>query len=215
MASNPMYSESSWSWPSRGGTMSEAEYHELEHLNPDRKYEYIGGLVYMMSGGSVGHDRIAYNVRSSLDFQMRSGRCTVFGADVQVLLGMKKGGKQHFVYPDATVSCNATDSLADNMLIEAARIVIEVLSPSTEAKDRGAKFKAYQNCSTIQEIVLVNQFAPYVEVWQRDDADTARWNYRHYGPGETVTFASIGVQVEIEDFYRGLDFTSATSDEDE
>ncbi len=192
--------------------MSEEEYHELEHLNPDRKYEYIAGLVYMMSGGSVGHERIAYNVRSLLDFQLNSGHCIVFGSDVQVLLGMKKNSKPHFVYPDVTVSCDAADSRSDNLLIESPRMVVEVLSPSTEVRDRGVKFKAYQHCPTIQEIVLVNQFAPYVEIWQRDELDTTQWNYHHYSPGETVAFASIQVHVAIEDLYRGLNFSQADID---
>jgi len=194
--------------------MSEEAYHELERLNPDRKYEYVGGLTYMMSGGSVGHDRIAYNVRSVLDSRLSSGRCTAFGTDVQVLLGIKRNGKKHFVYPDATVSCEAADRRSDNMLVESPKMVVEVLSPSTEMRDRGVKFKAYQNSPTIQEIVLVNQFAPYVEIWQRDEVDSAQWHYRHYGPGEIVTFASIAINVEIDDLYRGLDFTLEEPDEE-
>lgn len=193
--------------------MSEEEYHELERLNPDRKYEYISGLAYMMSGGSVGHDRITRNFGFLLDRYL-SEPCAAFGPDVQVLLGVKKHGKPHYVYPDATVSCNAADRRSDNMLIESPRLVVEVLSPSTEVRDRGVKFKAYQNCSTIQEIVLVNQFAPYVEIWQRDELDTTQWRYRHYGPGETVALASINVHVEIEDLYRGLDFRLEESDEE-
>jgi Uma2 family endonuclease len=213
MATNPTHSESSWSWPDKGGVMSEEEYHELQRLNPDRKYEYVAGMAYMMSGGSVGHDRLTRTIGFLLD-QRLSGPCTAFGPDVQVLLGIKKNGRKHFVYPDATVSCNATDNRSDNLLIESPRIVVEVLSPGTEAKDRGAKFKAYQNCPTIQEIVLVSQFAQYIEIWQRDELDTTQWHYRHYGPGETVAFASIDIHVAIEDLYRGLNFTLASQDEE-
>ncbi len=216
MASNPTYpGEPSPNWPGRGGAMSEKEYHELERLNPDRKYEYIAGLAYMMSGGSVGHDRIAYNVRSSLDLQFRSGPCTAFGVDVQVFLGVKKSGKKHFAYPDATVSRNVADRRSDNTLIESPRVVVEVLSPSTEARDRGVKFRAYQKCPTIQEIVLISQFALYVEIWQRDEQNVEAWNYRHYGPGETVEFASIDVSMDIEELYRGLDFAQATQESED
>ncbi len=214
MATDPIYSKPSWGWPSRGEAMSEDAYHELERLNPERKYEYIGGLAYMMSGGSVGHDRITYNVRSALDSRLSSGRCTAFGVDVQVLLGAKKNGKKHFVYPDATISCEAADRRSDNMLVESPKVVVEVLSPSTEMRDRGIKFKAYQNCPTIQEIVLVNQFAQYVEVWQRDATDATQWHYRHYGPGEIVVFASVDVHVEIVDLYRGLDLILEEPDEE-
>ena len=194
--------------------MSEAAFHELEHLSPDRKYEYLNGIAYLMSGGSVAHDRIMHNVGYALDSQLRSGPCRAFGVDVQVLLGTKKDGKKHYAYPDATVSCDAADWRPENILIESPRVVIEVLSPGTEARDRGVKFKAYQGCSTMQEIVLMSQFAQYVEIWQRDDQDIAAWNYRHYGPGEIVEINSIDVQIAIADVYQGLDFAEAEPGEE-
>ena len=129
--------------------------------------------------------------------------------DVQVLIGTKRNGKPHYVYPDATVSCDRADRRPDNTLITAPRLVVEVLSPGTEVRDRGIKMKAYQQCPTIQEIVLVSQFAQYVEVWQRNEQeldDPNAWFYRHYGPGDTIHFASIAVQIAIGEFYRGLEF---------
>ena len=71
---------------------------------------------------------------------------------------------------------------------------LERLSPGTEVRDRGIKLKAYQQCPTIQEIVLVSQFAQYVEIWQRNEQEPDNpkvWSYRHYGPGDTIDFASI------------------------
>ncbi len=209
MATNPRKEEASPMWHRPGVKMTEDEYHELERLSPDRTYEYLDGLAYLMSGGSVAHDRIAYNTRLALDFQLGAGSCAVFGADVQVLLAFKNTGKPHFVYPDATVSCDATDGRSDNTLIESPRVVIEVLSPGTETKDRGTKFKAYQQQETIQEIVLISQFAQYVEVWQRNEQDPTNpkaWLYRHYGPGEVVDLFSLDVRVEVAALYRGLVF---------
>jgi Uma2 family endonuclease len=214
MATNPASTGSSWNWPSRGGAMSEAAFHELEQLSPDRKYEYLNGMAYLMSGGSVAHDRITRNVGYALDSQLRSGPCRAFGVDVQALLGMKKNSKKHYAFPDATVSCNAADRRPENTLIESPRVVIEVLSPSTEARDRGVKFKAYQECSTMQEIVLMSQFAQYVEIWQRDDQDSNTWHYRHYGPGEMVEIKSIDVRIDIADIYQGLDFEEPEPDEE-
>lgn len=213
MATNPIDSRASWGWPDRGDVMSEEGFHKLEDLKPDRKFEYISGIAYVMSGVSVGHDRITHNIGFLLN-QCLSVPCTSFGSSVQVLLAETKNAKKHFVYPDATVSCSATDRRSDNLLIESPKVVVEVLSPGTETKDRGVKFKAYQNCPTVQEIVLVNQFAQYIEIWQRDELDTTQWHYRHYSPGETVAFASIDFHVAIEDLYRGLDFTLATEDEE-
>ena len=189
--------------------MSEAAFHELEQLTPDHKYEYLNGMAYLVSAGSVAHDRITRNVGYALDSQFRMGPRRAFGVDVQVLLRTNKDGKKHYVYPDGTVSCDAVDRRPENMLIESPRVVIEVLSPSTEARDRGVKFKAYQGCPTLQEIVLMSQFAPYVEIWQRDDRDSDTWHYRHYGPGEIVEINSIDVQIDIADVYQGLDFQEA------
>ncbi len=210
MATNPQregYERSGW--PGKGKMMTEDEYHKLERLSPDHKYEYIDGMAYMMSGGSVAHDRINRNIGYALDFQLRSGPCTAFGVDVQVLIGTKSNGKLHYVYPDATVSCDRADRRPDNTLIAAPRLVVEVLSPGTEVRDRGIKWKAYQQCPTIQEIVLVSQFAQYVEVWQRNEQEPDNpkvWPYRHYGPGDTIDLVSIAVQIEIGEFYRGLEF---------
>lgn len=214
MATNPLSSERSWHWPSKGTAMSEREYLELEHLSPERKYEYLDGLAYLMSGGSVAHDRITRNIGYALDARLLSGPCQTFGVDVQVLLAARKNGRRHYVYPDATVSCAAADQRPDNTMVESPRVVIEVLSPSTEARDRGLKFKAYQNCPTIQEILLVSQFARYVELWQRDEQEPETWRYRHYGPGEIVEIRSIGVQMDIAEFYRGLNFVEVEEEED-
>ena len=189
--------------------MSEAEFHELEQISPDRRYEYLDGMAYLMSGGSVAHDRITRNIGYALDSRLRTGPCRAFGVDVQVLLGTKKNSKKHYAFPDATVSCNAADRRPENRLIESPRVVFEVLSPGTEARDRGVKFKDFQGCPTIQEIVLMSQFAPYVEIWQRDDQNTNTWDYRHYGPGEMVEIKSIDVRIDIADIYQGLDFEEA------
>ena|SRR5579885_2120278 len=197
-----------------GKAMSEEEYLELEQLSPDRRYEYINGRAYMMSGGSIEHDLLRRNIESALARQLGAGPCRVFGVDVQVRLGTKKNGKPHYVYPEATVSCSAADRRRGNTLIEAPRVVVEVLSPSTEGRDRGIKFKAYQQCPTIQEIVLVNQYLPYVEVWQRnvDDPENPKaWLLRHYDAEEAVELASLNIHLAMTEIYQGLDF----SDEEE
>lgn len=201
MASNPGREQSERSnWPRKGQVMTEETYHELAQLSPERKYEYIDGVAYLMSGGSVAQDRLKRNIGSELDRHFHSGSCTPFGVDVQVLLGVRGNGKAHYVYPDATVSCDGADRRPDNTLIE---------SPRTESRDRGVKFTAYQHGPTIMEIVLISQFSQHIEIWQRNKHDPANpqaWQYRQYGPGETVVLASIDVQIAIEEFYRGLIF---------
>jgi Uma2 family endonuclease len=211
MASNPKrdtYFPQS-DWPRSGKRMTEEAYHELERLAPDRRYEYIDGTAYMMSGGSIEHDRIRRNIENALDRACNGGPCTVFGPDVQVSVGIKKNSRRHYFYPDITISCDAADRQRGTTLIESPRVIVEVLSPGTETKDRVTRFRAYQEQETIQEIVLVNQFAQYVEIWQRDEHDphNARaWLYRHYGPGETIEIVSVNAQIEISTIYHGIVF---------
>jgi Uma2 family endonuclease len=202
----------------QGKALSEEEYHQLEQLSPERKYEYINGRAYMMSGGSVGHDLIRRNIESTLHRRLRSGPCRVFGTDVQVLVGRKTNGKPHYLYPDTTVSCHAADGQRDNTLVKAPRLVVEVLSPGTETKDRGIKFKAYQHCPTIQEIVLVSQFSPYVEVWQRNEEhpeNLKAWHYRHYGPDEIVELLSLDTQLAMAEIYEDLHFDEGQEEDDD
>jgi Uma2 family endonuclease len=209
MATNPRRDTEHPDWPRSGKWMSEEEYHELEKLSPDRKYEYINGRAYMMSGGSVAHDLIGFNMRVLLAQALRGKSCRVFGPDVQVLVGIRKNGRPHYVYPDTTVSCNPTDSYLNNTLIESPQVVVEVLSPGTEVRDRGIKLKAYQQRPSIQEVVLVSQFAQHVEVWQRNEQepdDPKAWLYRHYEAGDTIELVSIGVHISIDDLYQDLNF---------
>lgn len=216
MASNPIHNDPAQEWPKRGGRMSEEEFHELERLNSDVRYEYIDGVAYMMSGGTVAHDLIADNVRAALRSRLRerSSSCNTFGENVQVLADSKKNGKRHYLYPDAAVTCSSEDMRPYNVLVKSPKIAVEVLSPSTEYRDRGVKLRAYQSCSTMHEIVLVNQFAPHIEIWQRDKEDVARWNVRFYDEGETVYFASLDIHVAIEELYQGVVFQTGEEDEE-
>ncbi len=159
-----------------------------------------------MSGGSVAHDRIARNIAHFIEEQFLTGPCTAFGAEVQVLIGVKTNGRKHYVYPDATVSCDVSDRRRDNKLICSPRIVFEVLSPSTEPIDRGKKLKAYRACSTIQEIALVSQFAQHVEIYRRDEEDSTTWSYTIYEPESMVELTSVDVQLAMDEMYKGINF---------
>src|SRR5690348_8726321 len=108
--------------PSPGGPMSVEAYLQLDRNTPDAKYEYLDGVARLMSGGSAGHDRIAYNIRAALEENFLSGPCTVFGSDMQTLVGTKSDGRPDY-YPDVTVSCDVADRRRDNQLIQSPRIV--------------------------------------------------------------------------------------------
>ena len=201
MAINPRYER-----PPGGGPMAFDEYLELERRYPYARYEYLNGVARLMAGGSVGHDRISRNVSYAIDLHFRSGPCTVFGSEVKVLIGTRTDGSEHRVYPDVTVSCDVADRALNNTLIRSPRIVVEVLSSSTEHTDRGEKRQAYQECPTIQEYILVSQFAPHVELYRRDHEDGTTWSKTVYGPGETVELRSVDVLIGMDEIYHNIDF---------
>ena len=200
MATNPQQQLS------LGGSMSVQEYHHLENRMTDAKYEYLDGAARLMSGGSGEHDQIAYNVRAALSQHFQSGPCFVRGSDMQVLIGTQSSGKENYVYPDVTVSCDVADRRRGNTLIRSPRMVVEVLSPSTEKIDRGRKLEAYKRSPSIQEIVLINQFVQAVEVYQRDEQDAMTWHSVFYGPGSDIELKSIDVHLAVYEIYQGIDF---------
>src|SRR5260370_32024595 len=111
----------------QGGPLSVEDYLRLDRSTPGARYEYLNGIARLMSGGSIEHDRIARNVANSIEKHVSSGSCAVFGSDVQVRLGVKADGREHYVYPDTTVSSDLFDRRRGNKLIRSPRIVVEVL----------------------------------------------------------------------------------------
>jgi Uma2 family endonuclease len=195
-----------------GGPMSVEEYRQLEQKTIDARYEYLDGVARLMSGGSIEHARIARNVANAIEEHFLSGPGSVIPSDVQVLIGLKPSGKEHYVYPDVTVSCDISDRRRGNMLIQSPRIVVEVLSPSTEKFDRGKKLEVYKTSPTIQEIVLINQFVQSVEIYRRNEQDTARWDYVFYGPDMTIELRSVDIALPMAEIYKGVNFDEPLSE---
>lgn len=187
--------------PKSGERMSVREYLLLDATFPDSKYEYHEGAVRLISGGSAEHATIAGNIYMELRLQFRSCPCTVYNSDmrVQVAEGI-------YYLPDVSVTCDVYDRRRGVKVVQSPRLVVEVLSPSTEKIDRTEKLAVYQACPSIAEIVLVNQFAPYVEIWRRDGEERNVWHYAHYGPGEDVEFVSLDVRLAMEDIYQEINF---------
>ena len=201
--------------PRPGGPMSEEEYLYLDRSTPHARYEYVDDVARLMSGSSGERDQISRNVAYSIDFNLPIGPRFVRGSDMQVLVGTKSNGRRHYVYPDVTVSCNVSDRRRGNKLIESPRVVVEVLSPSIERDDRGPKLRAYKMCPSIQEILLISQFAPHVEVYRRNGEDGATWSYSQYESGEELRLESIDVPLSMDEIYRKINFDEPLLEETE
>jgi len=103
-----------------------------------------------------------------------------------------------YVYPDVTVTC-AADDRGTVKQISAPRVVVDVLSDTTEAYDRGRKFAFYHACPTLQEYVLVATSYQEVDVYRRAEP---RWTYESYGPSDHVELEGIGVSLAVDALYR-------------
>ncbi|GHO78551.1 hypothetical protein KSD_63220 [Ktedonobacter sp. SOSP1-85] len=186
--------------PRYGSPISEQEYEALERAYPELRLELIGGrLYYNLAGGSRAHATICLNISAELRSQLKrgSGPCFVVGSDMQVLANGEK------VYPDVTISCDVADHKQDIKIIQSPHIVVEVHSPSTEYKDKNHKLQAYMACSTIEEIMFVNQFAPEVRVYSRSGGE---WRYQDYQRGQLLHLASLDLQLSMDEIYYDIEF---------
>ena len=180
----------------RSQLMTVGEWRALERANPDIKYEYIDGQLYFMSGGSPAHARIGSNIVRALEDALESQSCYAYNSDASVRLS-----ETRYVYPDASVSCDPHDKpTTDQTQVQTPRVIVEVLSDSTEGKDRLKKAHWYHNCPSIQEYMLIATRYQGVEVQHRT---TDGWVVTAYGPGDEVELTSIGVSFPLSALYRG------------
>lgn len=177
--------------------MSVDEYFELEENNPDTRYEYLDGYVYMMAGGSANHATISGNIYAILRGLLRGGPCRVYNSDMKVFVSEK-----HYFHPDVTITCDPRDRGSANF-IQSPRLVIEVLSPSTEAYDRGRKLQCYLACQSIGEYLLVDTRSMRIEVYRKE---RKKWIYEAFEADDEVELATLDVHFSVADAYEDVIF---------
>jgi Uma2 family endonuclease len=169
------------------------------------RHEYIDGEVYAMSGGSISHSEIALNFGSLLKNHLRGSGCKTLNSDARVNIL----ASSHYVYPDVSVTCDERDKTTTQYITYPC-LVIEVLSSSTEAYDRGNKFKLYRRNPCLQEYVLVDAEAISIELFRKVDDN---WSIIDYEPGDVVELASIKLTFSIEQVYEDIIFPTEESTE--
>ena len=188
--------------------MTVDEWRELERANPDAKYEYIDGQVYLMSGGSLAHSRISTNAIRALEDALGQQPCNVYNSDASV-----KVSETRYTYPDASISCDPGDQPTTELMeVKAPRVVVEVLSDSTEGKDRIRKANWYHACPTIQEYMLIATKYQAVEIQRRAGDE---WTLHLFGPGDEIELASIGARFPLALLYRGTTVPEMPDGQDE
>ncbi|MEM8637811.1 MAG: Uma2 family endonuclease [Cyanobacteria bacterium P01_G01_bin.54] len=173
------------------------EYFAWEAQQPLR-YEYFDGDVFAMAGGTLPHADIALNLASLLREPLR-GRCKVRNSDAKV--GITDDGP--FTYPDLSISCDERDRTAQEF-IRYPCVIVEVLSPSTEAYDRGGKFALYRRLSTLQEYVLVSSETKAVEIFQR--TSSGEWRFIPYSEGDIIELITVEVTFSVDAIYEDVVF---------
>lgn len=159
--------------------LSIKDYLQLE-AESTIKHEYINGEVYAMAGASDAHVTIALNIASLLRSHLRGKGCRVYIADMKARIE----ACNCFYYPDVIVTCDLRDQETSNYK-RFPKLIVEVLSDSTEAFDRGDKFADYQTLESLEEYVLINTRHQRVECFRRQ-AD-GLWTLQYYG-SETSNF---------------------------
>jgi Uma2 family endonuclease len=186
------------------------EYLALERTEEER-HEYLDGCIYAMAGESPDHGRICMNLYGSLWPQLRGTLCEAFAKDTKVRCGptprLGQSMQGLFAYPDLVVVCGALqfhDQVQDVLLNPL--VILEVLSPSTEAFDRGEKFHRYRRwLPTLTDYVLVAQDRTVMDHYQR--TMTGRWEVETLeGLDAHLHLPSIACTVSLADVYERIVF---------
>ncbi len=178
--------------------LSPQEYLEWEEKQA-LKYEYINGETYAMTGGTIFHNDIAINLTTALKSHLRGKGCKVQMTDVK--LGISKKG--NFFYPDIMVTCDPRDK-KERLIIYHPCLIIEVLSPSTEAFYPGDKFKYYRQLDTLKEYVLIDSQKINIEVFRLNNNDL--WELHPYQEKDEFLLTSIDFSSSISLIYEDIDF---------
>lgn len=170
------------------------QYLALEEQSPE-KNEFVAGEVHAMAGTTVRHNRINLRLASRLMSHLAGHPCEVFMADIKVHAARTNA----FYYPDVVVRCNAEALVGETRVIADPTLIIEVLSPSTEAIDRREKLSAYRQIPSLQEYVLVAQDERSVEIYRRQG--DIGWMYLAFTANEVASLTSIKLDLPLADIY--------------
>jgi Uma2 family endonuclease len=181
--------------------LSPTEYLQLEEQS-DFKHEYIDGEVYAIAGASDRHVTIAGNLLTAIRNHIRGSGCRVYMSDMKA----KIDTANRFFYPDVMVTCDERDKSNQNYK-EYPCLIIEVLSDSTEAFDRGDKFSDYQQLDSLQEYILIGTKRQKVDCFRRNEAGF--WVLQPYSlQNSAVWIQSVNLEIDFATVYEDVDFQS-------
>lgn len=175
--------------------MTRAEYVATERVSSTR-HEYLNGEVYAMAGGTPEHGALAAAIMGELRMALAGKPCRVYSSDVRLVV--RETGL--VTYPDASVVCGQLETdPEDPDAITNPRLLVEVLSDSTEAYDRGIKAAHYRRIPSLIEYVLVSQDEPRVEVYRR--IAPGRWELTEARATQRIALSSVEVELDVAALY--------------
>ena len=177
--------------------MTYGEYLAAEALR-DTKHEYLRGEIFAMAGGTPTHARLAMAVGHALMGALAGRPYAVFSADLRVRIE----SSDLSTYPDLVIVCGSFESSKiDANAVTNPTLIVEILSDSTEAYDRGQKFAHYRQLPSLREYLLVSQHEPRLESYFKNDA--GEWVLHEARSGETLAMRSLeGVRLETDVIYH-------------
>jgi Uma2 family endonuclease len=158
-----------------------------------QKHEYMAGEVYAMVGASDRHVTISLNIAAALRNHLRGGPCRTYISDMKLHVAAVDA----WFYPDVMVVCEAAD-LARAQDKTAPVLIVEVLSPSTEAFDRGGKFAAYRQIDTLREYLMVDPESGRVELYRREAE--GRWSL--LAPADATELLSVDLRLSAAEIFE-------------
>ncbi|MCY7366597.1 MAG: Uma2 family endonuclease [Chamaesiphon sp.] len=174
------------------------EYFAWEEQQLER-HEYIDGEVYAMTGGTINHSQIAIKITAMLDSHLDGSSCKTLNS--HAIINILE--TDDYSYPDGSVTCDKRDK-NNTQYIAYPCLIVEVLSDSTEAYDRGEKFYRYRRNPVLQDYILVSAKSIAIDLYHKNDA--GEWVISNYRAGDTVELKSIQLSFPIEQIYRGIGF---------
>lgn len=180
------------------------EYLTLEQSSNVR-HEYFDGEIFAMAGGTPEHSALAVRIASLLDAQLENKSCRVFNSDLRVRVQATGLG----TYPDVSVVCGGLErDPEDASTIINPRVIVEVLSASTEAYDRSDKLGNYKLIPVLQECVLVSHREALIEIFRRSPAD--QWERFEARRGATANLQSINCVLDVDRVYAGVELHTSS-----
>jgi len=194
------------------------DYLALERKSEER-HEYLDGVIFDMAGESPEHGTICTNLVAEIRNQLKGSRCQAWSKDFKVRSGpapdRKRRTKGLYSYPDLVVFCGEPEFHDEHRdVLTNPAVVIKVLSPASEAYDRGEKFHRYQNWNpTLTDFVLVSQTMPVIEHFSR--LQDGGWSYHVYQElSDSLTIQSINCTLSLAEVFDRIEFQPETSEED-